>query len=334
MATAPNLPFYNAVVENSQQQPASPAPAPLGFPTWGTGTAGTTNTNTYDAAAAQQAQQTAAALAILNDQQRVINEQIGRLDPTLNVGLGNINNSYTNSLNRLDQQKAVANRDYDTGTQDTIKGYQSSRNQVATNVRGRENALQRLLGLAGSGNSSAAQDAVPYAATLEGTQQLAPVQQTYGINRRNLDTNWEDTLRNYQNSQQDLAAQKFQQEQSLRSSIAQTRADLLSKLSTLGVQRAQAQGGDVNAAIAAQGGTQAEINNLLNQIVNLGNQYANPVLRTADLAFQAPELGKYNLGPQGEIATSAPGSDNIDPTFLPVLNEKDKQQSLLSGLTG
>ena len=285
------------------------------------------------AQAQQDAQQKADALAFLENQQQIINQQINRLGGTQDTGLSNISNSYNRSYNRLDQQKAVAERDYNTGTQDTIKGYQSSRNQVATNVRSRMNALQRLLGLAGSGNSSASFDAVPYAATLQGSQQIAPVQATYGVNRRNLDTNWEDTLRNYGNSVEDLKAQKFQQTQALKASIAQARADLLDKLSTLGVQINQANGGNAQQALDSQASTRNQINRLLDSIAGLGKQYAKPVIRTADLKYLTPDLGKYNLGPQGEITTDAPGADNIDPTFLPVL-EDDREEELLSGLAG
>lgn len=288
---------------------------------------------TVDPYAAQQAAQKSDALAFLNQQQKLINQQIARLDPTYEQGLENIGNSYNQSYNRLNDQKAVANRDYNTGTADTIQGYQSSRNQVASNMRSRENALQRLLGLAGSGNSSAAFDAVPYAATLEGTQQLAPVQTTYARNRRGLDTSWEDTLRDYGYGVTDLANQKVSQTNALKSSIAQARADLLDKLIGIKAQEGQANGTGAASILASQAGLEAQVKNILDSMAGLGNQYKNGVKINKNVRFSAPELGKYNLGPQGEIATSSPGADNIDPTFLPVLQDK-REQDLLSGLIG
>lgn len=264
------------------------------------------------------------------DTVRQLQGQVGQLDTTQNVGLGNLTNNYNNSVNRLNEQWGVAQRDYNTGKQDTERGYQSARNSAATNARNKLSALQRLLGVNGAGSSSAAQEAVPLAVAQNATQEIAPVQSTYATNRRNQDTNLEDTQRNYQNNQADLSHQLFAQEQALRQSIAQTRASLLSQIRQAQIQQAVAGGSNYASAAAAQGGIANQVNSLLAQIAQLGNQWQNPVVRTGDIKYAAPDLGQYLLGETAGIAQpGVPGSDSVNPLFVPLLGQKDEEQNLV-----
>lgn len=292
----------------------------------------------YDTQAQAQAQADAQAraneTAYWDDQANMVNRQMGMLDPQLNVGLGNINNSYNLSANRLGEQFGMARRDYNTGVQDTTRSMLNTRNNIATNTRNRMNALQRLLGISGSGNSSAAQEAAPYAALREGTQNLQGAQQTYGTNRRRQDTQWGDTERNYRTSQEDLDRQKYGQENSLRGSIAQTRAGLLDKLASVGVNRRLAEGATYQQAAAARAPYESQITSLLQQIAQLGSQFANPVLRTGAVSYTAPSLDQYALraGRTGGIATDVPAvADEVDPALLPILaRERDQYGNLIA----
>lgn len=264
------------------------------------------------------------------DTVRKLQGQVGQLDATQNVGLSNLQNNYTNSSNRLNEQWGVAQRDYNTGKQDTERGYQSARNSAATNARNKLSALQRLLGVNGAGNSSAAQEAVPLAVAQNATQEIAPVQSTYATNRRNQDTNLQDTERNYKNNQADLQHQLFAQQQALRQSIAQTRASLLSQIYQAQIQQAVAGGADYASAAAAQGGITNQVNSLLAQITQLGNQWQNPVVSTGDVKYTAPDLGQYLLGETAGIAQpGVPGSDSVNPLFVPLLGQKDEEQNLV-----
>lgn len=269
----------------------------------------------YDPYAAQRAAQQAATNRYYDQQAALLQNQLGTLDTQRAVGQGNIDNSYNTSFNRLNQQKAIAERDYGIGVGDQEQGYGSARNAVASNVRARQNALQRLLGIAGSGNSSAAFDAVPLATAREGTAQLAPVQTTYYQNRRNLDNNWNDTLMNYGNSQEDLNNQRAGQRNQLESSIAQSRADILSRLSGIDQQR----------GVAPNQSYTDQIMSLVNQIAGLGGQYNGTVALRNDLKFEAPDLAKYALGPQTPISQQTPQNQGVDPTLLPVLAKKEDQ---------
>jgi hypothetical protein len=106
-----------------------------------------------------------------------------------------------------------------------------------SNTRATSNALQRLLGLNGAGNSSAALEQAPYAAGLQGNQNLNAAQQNYSTNTTRLKTSKEDADRGFKNAYEDLDTQKYGQENSLRSTIAQTRAGLLDKIAQAGVNK-------------------------------------------------------------------------------------------------
>lgn len=268
--------------------------------------------------------------AYYNDQASQLQGQIGNLDGQMNVGLQNIGNSYNLQGNRLDQQKAASQRNYDTSTQQNDQSYSNNRNGIMQNTRANATALQRLLGINGSGNSSAAYEQAPYAAALQGSQQLNQAQTTYGNNQTGLNNNWQDTLRGYTNAWEDLNNQKYQQENNLRSSIAQTRASLLDKIGQAKTNAGMAMGQSFATAAAARNPYQNEVNSLLQQITQLGSQYANPVMRTADVSFNTPTLANWFVnGQQAQAAApqQAQGgaASDVSPTFLGLLGQQRDQ---------
>lgn len=270
--------------------------------------------------------------AYYNDQASQLQKTIGGLDAQQGIGLGNLQNSYNTQANRLDQQKAAAQRDYDSSAQQNTQGYLNNRNSIINNTRATSSALQRLLGMAGSGNSSAAYEQAPYAAGLQGSTQLRGAQQTYGNNSSALDTNWQDTQRGYSNAFDDLNNQKYQQENSLRSSIAQTRANLLNQIASANVNAGLANGQNYQQAQAARAPYQSQIDDLMSQITNLGSQFANPVLRTSDVKYASPSLNPFLASKQAPIAANA-GMDTgaIEPTFLGLLaGKRDNYGNMLT----
>jgi hypothetical protein len=260
------------------------------------------------AAAAADARARASSLGVLNS-------QLGQLDPQQAIGLQNIANSYNLSSNRLNEQKATNERDYNTSTGQNNQSYSNNRTGILNNTRNQANALQRLLGINGAGNSSAAYEQAPYLAGQQGTQQLTGAQQTFSNNQSALDTNWQDAQRQYSNAFDDLGRQKFQQENGLKQSIAQSRAGLLGQIANI-----NGGGNDY----------QSQIGSLLNQITQLGNQYANPVMKEANVSYQAPNLSNYflntNLGQGAAPAQAAGGAaSELSPTFLGLLGDRRDQ---------
>lgn len=80
------------------------------------------------AASAQAAQEARDTMDFYNSQADQLQGQIGNLDNQQNVGLGNIGNSFNKGLNRLDEQRGVAQRDYNTGLQNNQRSYLGTRN--------------------------------------------------------------------------------------------------------------------------------------------------------------------------------------------------------------
>jgi hypothetical protein len=75
--------------------------------------------------------QAAAAAA----QRAQLQAQIDQLDKQQGIGLGNIDNSYNLSANRLDQQNAAAQRDYNTQVGQNGQSYANTRNGIQQNNR-------------------------------------------------------------------------------------------------------------------------------------------------------------------------------------------------------
>jgi hypothetical protein len=275
--------------------------------------------------------------AYYNDQANQLQGQMGQLDPQLNVGLGNISSSYNLQGNRIDEQNATAKRNYDTSTAQNDQSYSQNRNGIMQNTRANATALQRLLGMNGSGNSSASYEQAPYAAALQGSTQLNSAQQTYGNNQTGLENNWQDTQRSYKNAWDDLNTQKYQQENSLRSSIAQTKASLLDKIGQAKTNAGMALGQSFATAAAARTPYQDQVNNLLSSITQLGSQYANPVLKAQDVNFATPNLSNWYLN-SGQSQAAAPqqqsggAASDVNPTFLGLLGQqRDQYGNLIQG---
>lgn len=260
--------------------------------------------------------------AYYGEQINQLNNSVGRLDSQQAAGQSNIENSYNSSYNRLNTQKSQAQQNYDIQSQDNTSGYSRNRSAIGTRTASRANALQRLLGIAGSGNSSAAYEAAPYAAGLQGTQDLNDAQTNYATNSRNLDLGRKSFLDSYDTNLTDLNQQKYSQTNKLKSSIATTRAGLLDQLRTANVYRDMSNGSSYGTAAAAQAGYGTQVNNLLNSIGDLGRQYENPVIQTGNVALNVPSLAQYSLNRGGAPTTNQGGTSSVDPTFSPILNQQ------------
>lgn len=349
-----NVPFVNLTKSRGTGIPfvdfdannPKPAPAPVGLTTndinwnqvFGTPAPAPTTTsdgNYYDGGGGGGYSAPAAptsdpnAVAYWNAQQAVLQGQLGQLDPSEQIGMGNLQRSYNDANSNLGLQFGRAERDYNTGVTDTQQGYSQARDAAASNARARLSSLQRLLGIAGSGNSSASMDAVPYSVAREGTEQLAPVQQTYGRNRRNQDVAFGDTKQDYTRGQGELATQLGQGQNSLKQSIATQRATLLDQIMNAGTQAGIAGGQNYAQAQTAQGPLQTQINDLLAQITQLGKTYENPNMSTNNVAYAAPQMGTYLPGAAGGVIDNRPGADNIDPTFLSLLTGRRAEDEQL-----
>jgi hypothetical protein len=259
------------------------------------------------------------------------NTGLGLLDQQQNIGFGNIGSSYNSALSTLLGSKNAAQGQYDTTRTRAQQDNLDARSQIDASVGRNANALQRLLGSRGAGNSSAAQVAAPYAAALQGTQQRMGVEKDYSRNMQDLDTNYNTFNTQWGQSKDDLDQKRFQQDQALKADVATKRSTLLNSLATLNAQKTAARGGSSASALASAQPYLNQVNDLQGQITNLGQQYANPIAVNAP-QYTAPELAQY----QYDTALNAdPGNtsaltDTISPNFAALvgLNRRKDQQSI------
>jgi hypothetical protein len=258
------------------------------------------------------------------------NNGLGLLDRQQDIGLGDITSSYNNALNRLLGGFSQAERNYNTTKQQTTQDNINTRNDIQSGVGRNANALQRLLGQRGAGNSSAAQIVAPYGAALQGTQQLKGVQNAFGRNMQALDTNWQDYNTEFGQSREDLDRQRYQNENSLRGDIAGRRQSLLNSLAQLTAQKSAANGGSSAAALAAAQPFISQANQVAGQQVDYSRQYANPIAEKA-VAYNSPDLAQYEYtNPNIGVDNTSAYTDTVDPALAVLLGLGKRRQNGLA----
>lgn len=255
------------------------------------------------------------AAAYYGDQIDRINNQLGTLNPQLQAGKQNVQNTYNDQNNQLSLTEGQGTRDYNTNRANTITDEQTAKGNIDTGVRQNNTALLRLLGSAGSGDSSAAQILAPYAAARAGSVQRGQVQTTYGRNLQGLDTNYGDFQQNIGISRADLAKQRDDQLNTLTSGIDQTRAKLLDTLAGLVTQQGQAGGKTYTDAYAGAQPYVSQADSLIRGLVDLSKQYQNPALAAKPVAYNAPSLDAYNFD-----NTGAPAAGGGQPVYADQLS--------------
>ena len=245
--------------------------------------------------------------ALLGGQINNVNSEISNLDPQKAVGLQNVTDQYNKGLNAENQGFQNTQDNHNTQAGRTVSDLMQAKGNIATNVRQTTQGVQKLLGLAGSGTSSASQDEAPFAASQAGAQQQQGVQQTYGQNLQNLDTAFNQTKQQHDTNLTDLSQQQFQGQQKVGGDINSTRASLLSTLANLTSSRDNYAGKTVAQATADTLPFMAQLAQLHSQQAGFSQQYQNPIAPKAPVAYTPPSLNSYNYGSIG-APTAAPSA--------------------------
>lgn len=258
------------------------------------GTAGATSSNFNASLASSYALQAQQAQDQLNDS-----------PGGLNNALASINDAATTATNAQNQAEQNAEDDYKTSvTNDNINEGMTA-DQIASSTRNNGNAMQRLLGLAGSGDSSASEIAAPYLVNQQGAQAGNQADTTFGENQQALDTS---IARQRQANTTDLAgisqAQVAQSQQARGTYNAQQAQDIGNLISSLG------NSGYYGGAGFAPG-QQTSLSAQLASATAAGNgyalTYAAPVQPTAPTTYTAPALASFASGVQ-----AAPNTNQIN----------------------
>lgn len=252
--------------------------------------------------------------------------ELGGLDTQQNIRLQNLADQYQQGQNNLNDSNALNQRNYNQGVQQNTQSYTQNRTGIMNTTRSNANALQRLLGMNGAGNSSAALEQAPYAAALQGSVDLSGAQKAYGQNEQSLNTNWQDQTRKFKDAQDSLNAQNYQGQNSVRSGIAQQRATLLNSIADASVNKNLANGLTGQAALAGRNQYMPQIQQLQNQITQYGRSNPTPILATPAINTTPTSLTDYIQGKSAQVTDGTPGGAAIDPTFLSVLNGQKRDK--------
>lgn len=245
------------------------------------------------------------------------NKQLGGLGDYEQVGNYNVDQQYQKALQGVYDQQGIDERNYTNTKNQNTQAYTSNRTKTLNATRNNSLALQRLLGMNGAGNSSAALEQAPYAAGLQGTQDLQAAQQTYGTNMSNLDNNWSDAQKKYRDAFSDLDTQKAQGKNKVKSDVLGQRANLLQQIADATSKKNLASGRGAGA-----NPYEGEIQSLLSQITQLGRTGGAPI--TAQKVAPANfTLADYAGGPQAAIQPGGnPAQQDIASIFQPLLGQK------------
>ena len=261
-------------------------------------------------------------LALIDSQISSTQSALERLLSQRNIGYGNIDASTQEARNKLMQERAIAERDYGLKKDQSAQDYTNTRAGLRANAGGQYTALQRLLGGAGAGRSSAAQIVAPFAVGREAAQRFGEVQDQFGRNNQAMDISYGDTNRQFDDYNQGLDRQREQKRRELESGILQNEAGLQDTLAQLISTKTSNAGGDVMSAIAPQ---QSRIQQILGQIDQLST--VAPVQAQGSVAYNAPELAQYDYSQFSTPETGQGGAQDYVSPLTALLSSKKKKEA-------
>lgn len=281
----------------------------------GTGTGGTGGTSN----AAANAQK----IAGYNDEISGYNDAIGRLMPTYNANIANLTGTRNTRRNDLASDFGLATRDYNTQRTDTLEDRRSAAQGSIDDNRARLQALQRLLGSQGAGNSSAAKFLVPHLAQTQGVKDLGAIQRTFGRNLRDTDIAYGDTERDRDKTYSDIDSAYNISQANFEAQRMQDRAGLLDQIRTANINRDQV-GGGVAGDYSGSNFSQSAINQLMNQAIGLRTNDAIPLI--GDVQYNAPALSNYNLTTGGLGKLFGQNAQPLAPANSTIYNPTEEEE--------
>lgn len=264
-----------------------------------------------------------------SDQVNALNSQLSQTDRLLaslgvarDSGLANINNEYGRSVGRAQEGQAQFNRDLNVRRQDNQTNKTNSLNRINTDAENKFNSVMRMLGIKGSGVSSAAQMVAPHLVAQNASNQRADQFDTFGRNQRSIDTAATDSELKYKNLFEDLLGQRNTNENDFRQNMVNQENDLYSTRANIAAQMDAARGGtgatayqDLNPRLAAN---QITLDDLIR--ASVAPQYNVKAVDT-----QAPNLDQYTADPLATFDQNAqdPTASEVN-AYLPWLQRKEK----------
>lgn len=265
-------------------------------------------------------------LVLIDDQIGTAQGAIARLTGQRGIGNENIDNSYNEAENARQSQFGLAQRDYNTRTSDNQRDYTNTRAGIRQEAGNQYSSLQRLLGAAGAGRSSAATVLAPFAVGRQAATRFGETQDQFGRNSRNLDNSWGDTTRSFNEQGQQLLSQKEQKRRELEQGLQQNEVSLQDQIAQLRLSRERLTGGNLQNALGAIQPQRSRIQELLGSIDNLGRQYSGAVKQTGPVEYKAPELAQYNYSRFAAPEAQQTGAADYVSPLTTLLQRKDEEK--------
>src|SRR3990167_1514350 len=241
------------------------------------------------------------------------NQAIERLPNKLESGYQTLDSQSTDDINQLLLGKNRAEGQYGENKLSTGKDYVGSKNTIGSQAGSLLTGLWRLLGSRGAGGGTTFRNLAPNAVARQATLQRNDVSGQFGNNMRLLDTNWNNFLTDYSNSQKDVQNQRSMGRDKVRSLFQTNKAELLQQLAELTAKRDQ--------NVDAGEGYLDKANTLLDS----ASKFDVDPLKYKVGAYTAPSLESYVARPgatptyQGQAA-----SNDYTSPYLAALLRKNK----------
>lgn len=233
-------------------------------------------------------------MLFLDTQLGTILDRIGRLPGQKKTAKTNLDESLLTGQAAIDTDRANAKGAYDSNVLTSSQDYTNSRAGIRQESGNLFNSLQRLLGAAGAGRSSAANVLAPFAVGKEAASRFGQTQDAFGKNMSALDNSWAMTDADLTKARTELDDDWRNKDRELGIKFADAETGLINQKTDLELNKAQLQGGGIGSIQSILDNSTSSIKSLLDTIDSLSANYTSPSLKTTRTAFKAPELSKYN----------------------------------------
>jgi hypothetical protein len=267
-------------------------------------------------------------LLMLDSQIGSTNSGLGRLDNDYNIGVDNLYKSYNRGLGQIGTDRNQAQEDFRSSKLKSEGDYLNSRSGIRQESGNLFNSIQRLLGSAGAGRSTAASILAPFAVGREANSRFGQVQDAFGQNQAGLQTSIDRTMSGLTDAERRLKEDKENKKNQLKQGIDSNRASLQDRLAQLQLQRNSLVGGGLSGASSILADNRSRIDALLNSVSELSRNYQDPQLDVARGAFKAPSLKNYDYSRFQAPSLQGgrnPQADYVGPFVNPALRDEDER---------
>ena len=284
----------------------------------------------YDPRAAAEARARADEIAKYREQERVASEGLGRLDRQRDIWRGNVENSYANQLNDLENSYTQSKGAYEMNKRDSEAQNRAVRSQIMEDANNQTNSLRQMFAAGGAGDSSAAQIVAPWAVGLEASRNAGSAQDAFARDRRSQDLEFASATNAYNKNKKDWETNRQDALNNVDSQIESSRIDLNNRIMDARQKQKTASGQGLQSAIDQTRDLSNQISNSQNKILDLSKETPKALEK---VEFKAPKLSDYSENVQGvKVDSGNPDQaglqDQLDPRLAALLDPNKKKKDL------